>query len=151
MDVLTEFQALHANLVSFRRSSPPPPFNDEPWLPFSNSSRKGGVHIDGDKGSFVRLHLGVSWCIFFLSHDVFVLVLMYLFLWVVYVRGRHFALYFFNCFLFHMCYIDYWFILQGYSWYTSVILYFVKSRTLFCFTCIFHTCIFVFVECFRNI
>ena len=28
---------------------------------------------------------------------------------------------------------------------------FVKSRILFFFTCIFHTCVYVFVECFRNI
>ena len=28
---------------------------------------------------------------------------------------------------------------------------FVKSRILFCFTCIFHTCVYVFVECFKNI
>ena len=27
----------------------------------------------------------------------------------------------------------------------------VKSRNYFCFTCIFHTCVYVFVECFRNI
>ena len=28
---------------------------------------------------------------------------------------------------------------------------FVKSRIYFCFTCIFYTYIYVFVECFRNI
>ena len=28
---------------------------------------------------------------------------------------------------------------------------FVKSRRLNCFTCIFHTCVYVFVECFRNL
>ena len=28
---------------------------------------------------------------------------------------------------------------------------FVKLRIYFCFTCIFHTCVYVFVECFRNI
>ena len=26
-----------------------------------------------------------------------------------------------------------------------------KIKNLFCFTCIFHTCVYVFVECFRNI
>ena len=30
VDVLIELQALHANLASIRRSSPPPPFDDEP-------------------------------------------------------------------------------------------------------------------------
>ena len=28
---------------------------------------------------------------------------------------------------------------------------FVKSRSLLCFTCIFHTWVYVFVKCFRNI
>ena len=28
---------------------------------------------------------------------------------------------------------------------------FCEIKNLFCFTCIFHTCIYVFVECFRNI
>ena len=52
MDVLTELQALRANLVSVRRSSLPPPFDDESSLPFGNLSQKGGVHMDGDKGRF---------------------------------------------------------------------------------------------------
>ena len=30
VDVLMELQALHADLASARRSSPPPPFDDEP-------------------------------------------------------------------------------------------------------------------------
>ena len=29
--------------------------------------------------------------------------------------------------------------------------FFVKSSSLICFTCIFHTCIYVFVECFKNL
>ena len=36
--------------------------------------------------------------LFFLAHDVF--ILMYLFLCVVYVRGRHYVFYFY--FLFHI-------------------------------------------------
>ena len=28
---------------------------------------------------------------------------------------------------------------------------FYEIKNLFCFTCIFHTCVYVFVECFRNI
>ena len=31
------------------------------------------------------------------------------------------------------------------------ILCYVKSRSYFCFTCIFHICVYAFVECFRNI
>ena len=75
-----------------------------------------------------RLFLGASWCIYLLAHDVF--ILMYLFLWVVYVRGRYFVLcfYFYYCFLFHMCYIDYWFILKGYSWYMSFIFLFCEIK-----------------------
>ena len=41
--------------------------------------------------------------------------------------------------------------LWDYLWYMSFILCVVKSRSLICFTCIFHTCIYVFVECFRNL
>ena len=36
-----------------------------------------------------RLYLGASSCIYFLAHDVF--ILMYLFLCDVYVRGRHYV------------------------------------------------------------
>ena len=50
VDVLMELQALRANLVSIRRSFPPPPFDDDPSLPFGNSSQKGGVHIDVNRG-----------------------------------------------------------------------------------------------------
>ena len=32
----------------------------------------------------------------------------------------------------------------------SLIFYFVKSRIYFVFTCIFHTCIYVFVEVFQE-
>ena len=60
LDVLTELQALCADLIGVRQSSPPPPFDDEPRLPFGNSSQKGRVQIDGERGSFVRLYLGVS-------------------------------------------------------------------------------------------
>ena len=30
------------------------------------------------------------------------------------------------------------------------VLCYVKSRSYFCFACIFHTCIYAFVECFRK-
>ena len=64
LDVLMELQALHADLGSARRSSPPPPLNDKFRLPFSNSSQNGGVHIGfmhGDRGKFFfRLYLGAS-------------------------------------------------------------------------------------------
>ena len=84
VDVLTKLQALHADLASFRQSPPPPPFDDESWLSFGNSSQKRGVHMDGNKGRFCfvfvfvffffklwsfRLYLGASWCIYL---DVFI-------------------------------------------------------------------------------
>ena len=28
---------------------------------------------------------------------------------------------------------------------------FCKIKNLFCFTCIFHSCVYIFIECFRNI
>ena len=63
LDVLTEFQALQVDLASASSSTPqPPPFDDKSWLPFGNSSQKGGVHMHGDRGSFgfYRLYLGAS-------------------------------------------------------------------------------------------
>ena len=48
---------LRAKLASFRQSSRPPPFDDGSSLPFGNSSQKGRVHIDGDRGSFGVLEL----------------------------------------------------------------------------------------------
>ena len=158
VDVLTELQALRVDLASVRRSTPPPPFDDEPWFPFVNSSQKRGVHIDGDRGRFwcfwsFRLYLGALWCIYFWLM-MYLSWCIYFFLWVVYVRGRHFVFcfYFFYCFLFHVCYIGYWLIhfMRLFMIYVFYFL-FCEINNLFCFTCIFHTCVYVFVECFRNI
>ena len=84
MDELAELQALRVDLVSVRHSSPPLPFDDGSWLPFDNSSQKGGVFIHVDRGRF-RLYLGDSWCI------LFYWLMMYLFLWDIYVRGRNYV------------------------------------------------------------
>ena len=46
MDVLDEIRGLRAELARFRRSSPPPPFDDGFSLPFGIPSQKGGVHIE---------------------------------------------------------------------------------------------------------
>ena len=52
--MLTELQALRADLAGARVSTPlAPPFDDDFGLPFGNSSQKGGVDIHGDRGSFV--------------------------------------------------------------------------------------------------
>ena len=45
VDMLDELRALRADLESFRQSPPSPPFDDELWFPFGNSSQKGGVHM----------------------------------------------------------------------------------------------------------
>ena len=56
--MLTELQVFRVELVSFRRSPPPSPFDDESSLPFGNSSQKGGVHMDGDRGRFFFFFFG---------------------------------------------------------------------------------------------
>ena len=40
---------------------------------------------------------------------------------------------------------------RGYSWYMSCSLGLCEIKNLFCFTCIFHICVYVFVKCYRNI
>jgi len=57
-------------------------------LPFGNSSQKGGVHIHGDRGRFCRLYLGVSCYVLYFVYFGFDVSL---FVWVVYVRGRHYV------------------------------------------------------------
>ena len=59
--------------------------------------------MDGDRGRIFfflelwsfRLYLGASSCIYFLAHDVFILMF---FLWDVYVRGRHYVFISVSCF-----------------------------------------------------
>ena len=56
-----------------------------------------------------------------------------------------FAFMFYLCFLFHIWYIDfdlYYEVIHGIYLF---ILCFVKLRSQLCFTCIFHTCVYVFV------
>ena len=79
--------------------------------------------------------------VFIFSSDVFIC------LWVVYVRRRHYG-FFFSCFTCSTLAIDlYYEVIHD----MSFILCFCEIKKLFCFTCIFHTCVYVFVECFRNI
>ena len=87
----------------------------------------------------IRLYLGTSlfiyifgsWCI--LCFD-----------WVIHNRGRYTDC---ICFLFH---IAYWFIFMRLFMIYVFILCYVKSKSYLCFTCIFYTCIYAFVECFRK-
>ena len=73
----------------------------------------GGDFVFLELWSF-RLYLGASWCIFFF----FFWLIMYL-SWCIYFYGMYMLgedimfFYLFYC----MCYIDYWFILWGFSWY----------------------------------
>ena len=60
LDVLNELHILLADLANARGSTPQAPPFDESWLPFGNSSQKGGVHTHGDRGRFCRLYLGAS-------------------------------------------------------------------------------------------
>ena len=77
-------------------------------------------------------------------------LMMYLFLWDVYVRGRHYVFISFivSCFTCATLIIDlYYEVIHD----ICLLLCFVKLRIFFFFTCIFHTCVYVFVECYRNI
>ena len=111
--------------------------------------------MHGDRGSFFffgvhRLYLGASLMYFFLFGSWCIY-----FLWVVYVRGRHYVIFYVSfivsCFTCVTLIIDlYYEVIYGICLLFSVFC-FVKSRIFFCFTCIFHTCVYMFVECFRNL
>ena len=89
------------------------------------------------------MYLGASHCTFFLAYDIFILMSLF-FLWVVYDRGRHYVLTSISCFT--LCYIGYWFIFM--RLFMIYVFYFMlcEIKNLFCFTCIFHTCVYVFVK-----
>ena len=76
---------------------------------------------------------------FFLAHDV-----IFVFDWVFHDRGRYIDLY---MFLVSHCLLIY--IYELFLIYVFIVCY-VKSRSYFCFTCIFHACVYAFVECFRK-
>ena len=134
--------------MSARHSTPPPPFDDESWLPFGNLSQKGGVHVHVDRGSFcfgARLYLGASLMYFFLFGSWCIS-----FIWVIYVRGRHYVLCLFYCFLFHMWYIGYWFILWGYH--GICLLFSILWNQEFCFVLlVFSTHAFMYLLSFSRI
>ena len=96
------------------------------------------------------MYLGALCCIyFFLAHGVF--ILMYLFLWDVNVMGRHYV--FLSLLLFLVSHVLHWLLIYIISLFMIYVFYFMfcEINNLFCFTCIFHTCIYVFVEYYRNI
>ena len=115
------------------------------------------MHVD--RGIFffcfgARLYQELELDVFF-----FFWLLMYLFffldVFIIYglymLRGdtMFFISFIVSCFTYATLVIDlYYEVIHGIR---LLFFYFVKSRTLFCFTCIFHTCVYVFVECFSNI
>ena len=84
----------------------------------------------------------------FLAHDVF--ILMYLFLWIVYVRGRYFVFIFLSLLLFLVSHVLHWLLIYIMRLFMIYVFYFhfFEIKNLCCFTCIFHTCVYMFVECF---
>ena len=89
----------------------------------------------------------------FLAYDVFFLVMMYFFFMGCICQGETlcFVFCFFLCFLFHIWYA--WLLIYIMRLFMVYVFQFMfcEIKNLFWFTCIFHTCVYVFVECFRNL
>ena len=68
-----------------------------------------------------------------------------MYFWVVHDKGRYFD---YICFLFHIVYL---FKFMKLFMIYDFIFMFCEFKKLFCFTCIFHTCVYAYVKCFRNI
>ena len=79
---------LHANLEHATGSTPQAPPSDESWLPFGNSSQKGGD---------CRLYLGV-----FYMYSIYFGFDVFLFIWVEYVTGETLCLCVFMFLVSHM-------------------------------------------------
>ena len=96
------------------------------------------------------MYLGAFCICFWLVRYLFSL-LMYLFAYGLYMSGGDimvFFFFFFSCFTCSTLAIDlYYEVIHD----MSFILCFCEIKKLFCFTCIFHTCVYVFVKCYRNI
>ena len=90
------------------------------------------MRIGGDFLSFwsFRLYLGASSCIYFLAHDVFILMF---FLWDVYVRGRHYV--FLSLLLFLVSHVIHWILIYIMRLFMIYVFYFLfcEIKNLFCF------------------
>ena len=55
--------------------------------------------------------------------------------------------------LFLVSHMIHWLVIYIMKLFMVYVFYFLlcEIKNLFCFTCIFHTCVYVFVECFRNL
>ena len=76
---------------------------------------------------------------------------VFLFIWVVYDKGRHYVYVFFLLFL--VSHMVHWLLIYIMRLFMVYVFYFMfcEIKKLIWFTCIFHTCVYVFVECFRNL
>ena len=105
-----------------------------------------------DRGRFLlflelwsfRLYLGASSLFFFGSWCI-------LFLFEVYMIGGDTMMYLYLFLVSHCATLIIDLYLWGYSWYMSCSLWLCEIKNLFLFDCIFHTCVYVFVKCYKNI
>ena len=81
---------------------------------------------------------------FWLMTFFFFFFFFFLFYWVIHDKGRYIDLY---MFLVSHCLLIY--IYELFMIYVFIVCY-VKSRSYFCFTYIFNTCVYAFVEYFRK-
>ena len=102
-----------------------------------------------------RFYLGASWCIYFFGS------------WCIYFYGMYmlrgdimFFIFIFllSILLFLVSHVLHWLLIYIYEVIYDIYLFILfyifmlyEIKNLFCFTCIFHTCVCVFVKCYRNI
>ena len=78
---------------------------------------------------------------------------MYFSLWAVYVFVEDTMFYVLFLLLFLVSHMLHWLLIYIMRLFMIYVFYFIfcEIKNLFWFTCIFHTCVYVFIECFRNI
>ena len=78
------------------------------------------------------MYLGASSCIYFLAHDVFILMFFF-FLWDVYVMGRHYV--FLSLLLFLVSHVLHWLLIYIMRLFMIYVFYFLfcEIKNLFCF------------------
>ena len=104
--------------------------------------------MDGDRGRvwfFFFFFFGALDCIYVLHDFFFWLTMYFFFLWVYMLGGDTMFL-----FLFLVSHVLHWLLIYIMRLFMIYVFYFLfcEIKNLFCFTCIFHTCVFVFVECY---
>ena len=78
---------------------------------------------------------------------------MYFSLWAVYVFVEDTMFYVLFLLLFLVSHMLHWLLIYIMRLFMIYVFYFIfcEIKNLFWFTCIFHTCVYVFIECFKNI